>query len=368
MVNQKLSQDVFEEFESYFQWHQQAKKELNALGNLSENKISEIFDKYFKEFTLRSESLSIKVAQLNTEEDKEFLSYIEKSGIKELIYDAPLFYQIIAKPRGYAGDSDVMKFMYEDKFEGENNFGKVWHKIASSVITADTVRYRKRLIEEEFFNKINDGALILNLAAGPAIEIKNYLSKKPDKKVKFIALDHDIETIRRSKAGFLDDRLDYWVANAFKLLKKDRTVLKPYSLMEKSSNPKKDTKGLNKIKIPFKYRVKKLKDGQFDFIYSAGLYDYIQTYEDKNKGSIALTRELFSLLKSGGTLLIGNFGDNAPEWIKWHMKYICEWELIYRNEEEIRVFTTDIPQDEIAMIKVISEKTGINKFLIIKKK
>ena len=57
--------------------------------------------------------------------------YIRKSKIFEYYLDAPYNKQIIEKPRGYAGDSEMMSIIYNIEFEGNSLLGKLIHKIAT---------------------------------------------------------------------------------------------------------------------------------------------------------------------------------------------------------------------------------------------
>ena len=72
-------------------------------------------------------------------------------------------------------------------------------------------------------------------------------------------------------------------------------------------------------------------------------------------------------MKPGGLLVIGNFSSNGPSWIRWHMKYVCDWKLIYRNDDKINLFISGIKTDLIKSKEICEEKTGINKFLVIRK-
>jgi extracellular factor (EF) 3-hydroxypalmitic acid methyl ester biosynthesis protein len=57
---------------------------------------------------------------------------------------------------------------------------------------------------------------------------------------------------------------------------------------------------------------KKHKLGQFDLIYAAGLYDYLDA-----KTASRLTKRLFELLKPGGRILVGNFLEGL-----WELPYM----------------------------------------------
>jgi extracellular factor (EF) 3-hydroxypalmitic acid methyl ester biosynthesis protein len=133
-------------------------------------------------------------------------------------------------------------------------------------------------------------------------------------------------------------------------------------------NPRKDTKGPGLLLFPIKYRTDKLKQEHYDFVYSAGLYDYIKTFPDNHSsGTIALTKNMFDLVKPGGSLVIGNFNQNNPPEVRYIMDYMCDWVLIYRSRQEMLDFARSIPEREIKSMEVLEEPLGINYFLKIDK-
>jgi len=200
--------------------------------------------------------------------------------------------------------------------------------------------------------------------AGPAQEIYEYQQSADD--IAFLALDHDIETLKNANQRNKD--LVYGIANAFHIIKGNNKYLIPKKNQLSTCDPRRDTKGLRKILLPTRYSSKKLRANEFDLIYSAGLFDYIKTFADKNKGAVALTTRLFSLLKPGGRMLIGNISPKLSTGVKWAMECLCDWYLIHRTAEEVLDFARAIDISAIDSINVISEPTGVNWFLDIRKK
>ena len=66
---------------------------------------------------------------------------------------------------------------------------------------------------------------------------------------------------------------------------------------------------------------------QFDYVYSAGLFDYLDDPTAK-----ALVRRVTSMLRPSGTLEVGNFAI-------WPAAFFadmsCGWKLILRSEEQM---------------------------------
>jgi len=71
----------------------------------------------------------------------------------------------------------------------------------------------------------------------------------------------------------------------------------------------------------------RLAGAKFDFVYSSGLYDYLD-----NKLATRLTTLLFDTVKPGGTLLIANFCPGLHE--RGYMEAFMDWYLIYRDEAQ----------------------------------
>jgi len=118
-----------------------------------------------------------------------------------------------------------------------------------------------------------------------------------------------------------------------------------------------------------KYKYNTLQAEEYDLVYTAGLYDYIQTFPNEdNKGTVALTANLFKLVKPGGSLIIGNFSLNNPAHMVFPMEYVMDWQLIYRSQEDMIEFAKTIPERQIKSIEVLQEPLGINYFLRIQKK
>lgn len=278
--------------------------------------------------------------------------------------DSPFCWRIVQRPEGYVGDAEMMEIIYRADFEGETPWGQIVHKEATNYAACQAVRNRKDFILEKIKNT-NPNSKILSLAAGSAREMKEFVEYDTQSKSTFLALDHDINTIRRFTSP--DDRITYGLANAFQLIKGNSKIAIPRKNYLSSANPKKDFKGLRKLLIGLRYKLKSLDNNEFDLVYSAGLFDYIQHFENNAKGTKGLTSFLFSKVKSGGKLVIGNFNCSIPSDEYFSMEFLTNWLLYYRDDNELLQFTEGVNDKEIKSIKIEKESTGINSFLIITK-
>ena len=81
-------------------------------------------------------------------------------------------------------------------------------------------------------------------------------------------------------------------------------------------------------------------DRGFDFIYAAGLYDYLP-----DAIACRLTSILFGMLRSSGHLLLGNFHPDYPDAAS--MEAILTWWLIYRDEPQMQALMSRIDSAQI---------------------
>ena len=304
------------------------------------------------------------------EERAEHQDYIRKTTYHKIVQEAPFYHRIMNKPEGYAGDAEMMNLIYRDQYEGETPFGMLLHKDAVASDACQAVRNRRTFLREQILNVKNfGGGLILSVAAGPALEMRDVLKNDPGGDTyHFHAFDHDMETIRKAYQSYKDPRLKYLLGNAFHLIKGHYTVAIPRKFAVNYCNPIKDFKKVNYVLSLMKYAFENLQKYHYDLVYSAGLFDYIKTfYVDATKGTIALTKHLFELVKPGGSLVIGNFSPNNPRDLRFPMEYIYDWQLFHRTREEMLNFAHSIPKQEVDSMTVEQEPLGINYFLKIDK-
>ena len=129
--------------------------------------------------------------------------------------------------------------------------------------------------------------------------------------------------------------------------------------IEKSLDAKVSVDYLNKsVRTMLTTRQLKAEWGQFDFIYSMGLFDYLTPPVAR-----AVIVKLYQLLKPGGQMLLGNFHASSPS--RCYMEYWLDWVLYYRTEEEFADLLVNEPSAEN---KVFFEDTGVQMFLEVKKK
>jgi len=245
------------------------------------------------------------------------------------------------KPRGYSGDSKMMKMIYANDYQGDSTFSKLLDKHPLEHPAAQAVRNRRGLIAKHV-NHVRDDSpaapgeklKVLSVACGPACELKDVLVAPEDcRHFHFTLLDQD--------RGALYE--------AAELIHE----------IESSLNTKIHVDYLNEsVRTMLATPHLKNKWGQFHFIYSMGLFDYLTP-----PVAAAVLSKLYQLLKPGGELVIGNFHISNPS--RYYMEYWLDWVLYYRSEEDFRHLLRDAPDAEI---EVSFEDTGVQMFLQVRKK
>jgi hypothetical protein len=104
----------------------------------------------------------------------------------------------------------------------------------------------------------------------------------------------------------------------------------------------------------------KAQPGTFDFVYAAGLFDYLGA-----PAATALTRKLFDMTRPGGMLLIPNFKTGARD--TGYMEAFMDWRLIYRDHDDMRALASALPADRVAGVDIFDDDDDTIAFLLVSK-
>lgn len=274
-----------------------------------------------------------------TREEHECHGYFFRRLLWNVILSAPFMRRTNLKPRGYAGDYVMMKMLYLNRYEGDSTFAKLMHKHPVEHPAAQAVRNRRKLITQTLRRAQGERSpngkrmRILSVACGPAYELKDILVSPEDcEKYHFTLLDQDQSALEEA-AGVVAKLEQDWnrKIHVTYLNESVRTMLKGSALVEKW--------------------------GQFDFIYSMGLFDYLTP-----PVAAGILGKISQLLDRDGDLLIGNFHVSNPS--RCYMEYWLDWVLYYRSEEE---FLRLVPERAGGRAEVLFEDTKSQMFLHVKK-
>lgn len=264
-----------------------------------------------------------------------------------LLLCSPFANRAFSKPLGYAGDYQVVDMMIRPPFEGATLFAKIINVWLLGQSPAQAHRNRVDHLERKLFEetarvqaagRVNR---VLNLGCGPAEEVRRFFKKQQlSRHTTLTLVDFNEETL-----DFLQDRLDE--------IKK--ALARPVSchLMKKSVFQILKDGGRSLRRSP---------EEQYDYIYCAGLFDYLSDSVCKEILNI-----FYNMLAPGGLLLATNATDalNASRPFRYSMEYLLDWHLIYRDKGRFAAVAPD--GAEADKIAVIAENTGANLFLEVRK-
>lgn len=247
----------------------------------------------------------------------------------EAVNESPFFKRCLDKPQGYAGDYQMMNYVYDDTvFEASSNLAKLFNYYIFDGPAANAVKNRAKFIHGIVHQRLAElGSLsIASIACGPAREVPTtlHLIEEVPGDIDWTFLDQDEDAMAYAKSSIPDsNRLTTTFINAGVLeLVRQRVEL-----------------------------------GSKDIIYSLGLFDYLA-----DKVAIKVIAELYRNVKPGGLLLIGNFADHVVRPI---MEAAMDWHLIYRTHEDcLRLASAGAPGSQQY---VISEPAGVNLVIVISK-
>ncbi len=243
------------------------------------------------------------------------------------------------KPRGYAGDSEMMNMLYRREYEGNSTFEKLLHRHPIERPAAQAVRNRRKIIADSL-NHIHektgdslDGRMkVLSVACGPAFELHDIIKNKKDAdKYSFFLLDQDRDALNEAAGSIneiqkqLKSKLDVDF-----IIESVRTLLMSPKFVKTT--------------------------GQFHFIYSMGLFDYLTPPTAR-----AVFSKLYEMLMPGGEIVIGNYHVGNQD--KWYMEYWLDWVLYYRTEADMLGLVHDNRSEK----EILFDGTKAQMFLKVKK-
>lgn len=271
--------------------------------------------------------------------DRESLKVYSNRHLHKYIMQAPWMKRACDKPLGYAGDFEVMNYVYARELVGQTLFAKAIHRAFLEVPGAEAVRARKDMIKAHLTSKLEKTAKkgitrILSVAAGPAQELYEILVEKPyEQDIEIVLFDQEVGALTHAHR-----RLTAATAG--------------------------NSKG-GRVKVTYlRDSVKRLlvdpdifeEHGKFDAIVCSGFFDYLRV-----KSAIRVTKTFVRYLEAGGSAYIGNMVPENPS--RWLMEYHLDWQLIYRTREEMLAFgRAGAPECDV---RIIEERTRINPFLAI---
>lgn len=240
--------------------------------------------------------------------------------VLDLVHEDPFTGRAFRKPRGYAGDAELLDLIYgpeERTPEPQaSHLGLNIYRYTNSAPAAEGVRARRAFVADLLDNQAaaRPGLSVLAIAAGHLREASMSSAVRRRKLGRFVALDAD-----------------------------------PVSLQEVDRAY--GSYGVETVAAPFSHLITgRVQLGGFDLVYSTGLFDYLNVNTGRR-----LVRTLFDMLNPRGQLVVANFMPGIPD--VGFMEAFMDWRLIYRTRHDMVSLTADIEETEISDLSVFAEES-----------
>ncbi|MEZ4407208.1 MAG: hypothetical protein R3A52_12105 [Polyangiales bacterium] len=271
-------------------------------------------------------------------ESAKRLALYSQSQLDDLFMPAPFFHRARTKPLKYAGDYEMMRFIYDETFEGDSLYAKAMNLAGVSMAGSQLVRTRRDAFKEWLLARIAAvgprGTLrIASIASGPAQEIFEILSEAHElpARLDVVLFDQDDRAL-----GFAFRRLSRVVQ-----ARGERGVTIRYlhdTIRRLIVDPT--------LFVDF---------GPFDVIFCGGLFDYL-----KQPVAARLTAALYNNLSPGGSAVVGNVVPEMPS--RWIMEHLLDWHLDYKSRHALVQFAAEgAPGAELTLLE---EPSGWNPFVV----
>ena len=260
---------------------------------------------------------------------------------------SPFAYRTYHKPLGYAGDYRIVDMMIRPQYEGSTLFAKAVNSWLLSQAPAQAhrnrIQYLVRKLTEEAARLQRSGRTgrVYNLGCGPAGEIQEFLRQSIlADSLQFTLVDFNEETLTHARA-------------TLEAAKRANGRSAQIQLVRCSVQQLLKEAGKSAGRSP---------QNQYDFVYCAGLFDYLNNNICKR-----VVKILYDMLAPGGLLITTNVSDamNQSRPFRYSMEYILDWHLIYRDGPQVAALKPELaPEDNV---RVIAEESGVNIFLEVRK-
>jgi len=256
---------------------------------------------------------------LNEAQWEETISACRNHAITGLLHEDPFTYRAFSKPRGYAGDAELLDYVYAEEelwpVPEASQLGRRVFEYTTRTPAPAGVRARRGFIADMIDRLADkrDRPHVLSVAAGHLREASLAAAVRRKKLGRFTALDADpmsLEEVHRCYGCF----------------------------------------GVETVTASIRQCISgRLDLGQYDFIYSIGLFDYLGEATGRR-----LVSKLFEMLRPGGRLLVANFMPDVRD--VGYMETFMDWHLVYRTRQEMIGMTMEIPQPDIRGITIFAEE------------
>jgi extracellular factor (EF) 3-hydroxypalmitic acid methyl ester biosynthesis protein len=306
--------------------------------DLEKEIFSQVENKVIEEVIPSMERFEVVAGEIDEADAAAHKSYVRRE-LHPIVLCSPFLYRTYTKPLGYAGDYEMVNMMLRNPYEGSSAFAKMLN--FALLNTEPVVAHRNRidylidtLTRETRRRGGRNKTRVFNLACGPAVEVQRFLRERDESDlVEIDLLDFNDETLQYTRERMQEACREGGRETAIRYFQRSVHQL----LRAASQGGEKEFTG-------------------YDIVYCAGLFDYLSQRVCKK-----LVELFCTMVKPGGLVIVTNVAASNPR--KAWMEYLMEWNLIYRDESEMRDLVPDgLPVKHTA---IIPDETGVNLFLEI---
>jgi hypothetical protein len=240
----------------------------------------------------------------------------QQHPLRNVLHSDPFTKWGFDKPRGYPGDAVLLDYTYghgpfvEQTIAQATKVGKEVHSWLMTYSGAAGIRDRRRVLARIIDETANakPHPHVLSIACGHLRESLLSEALQNGRIGRFVAMDQDAESLKVIRQYHQEGTVETVCCSV-----KDLLMATQHS-------------------------------GTFDFIYAAGLYDYLPASIAE-----ALVAVAFAMLNRDGRLLISNAIDSVKD--AGYMELFMDWWLIYRHPRELPTLLSRLPPHEIARIR-----------------
>ncbi len=264
-------------------------------------------------------ALHARLSNSTPAEWREFVAMSRRHPIIKLVHRDPFTHRAFSKPRGYAGDAEMMDYIYgreDQRPQPEaDRIGRFVFDYTTLAPASEGVRTRRAFMSAQIdrIAEERNRPHIFSIAAGHLREASLSVAVRRRRTGRFVALDADPLSAVEVQRCYSSYGVESITGSFSRLLGRPR------------------------------------HRNEFDLVYSTGLFDYLN-----QKTARRLVWAMFQMLRPSGTLIVANFLPGIRD--VGYMETFMDWNLTYRSRAEMVDLTMDIPESEVKHVKLFSEE------------
>jgi len=254
-------------------------------------------------------------------QEEEVSAYIQEVTQRHL--QGTMQSQALERKYGYSGDFEIIDHIYTRHTNSDPQL-RLWDLYFHSQAAPVAVRNRKAYFQDLMQKHLErhtggDDLQVLNVASGPARDVREFFMNHPDAPVQMDCVDMDAHAIQYA-----------------------RRLCTPWE---------------SQLRFHHRNVLRFVPTRGYDLAWSAGLFDYLS-----DRVFIHVLKAMISVTKPGGEVVVGNFSDYNPS--RDYMELLGHWQPIHRSRETLLTLAGSAGASP-DQVQIFWEPEGVNYFLHI---